>query len=79
MGDLPAFPPTRTLPLHVPSANCGITDTVGAMIGACLRRYGSVRLLILDSNNITGDAIVSLIRATSETRSVEDLKISNQA
>ena len=49
------------------------------MIGDCLRRNSSVRLLILDSNNITGDAIVALIRATSESRSVEDLKISNQA
>ena len=65
--------------MHVPSANCGITDTTAAMIGDCLRRNGSVRLLILDSNNITGDAIVSLIRATSVSRSVEDLKISNQA
>ena len=65
--------------MHLPSANCGITDTIGAMIADCLRRNGSIRLLILDSNNITGDAIVALIRATSESRSVEDLKISNQA
>ena len=59
-------------------ANCGITDTVGAMIADCLQRNDSIRLLILDSNNITGDAIVSLIRATSSTRSVEELKVSNQ-
>ena len=59
-------------------ANCGITDTVGSMISDCLRNNDSIRLLILDSNNITGDAIVSLIRATSTTRSVEELKVSNQ-
>ena len=59
-------------------ANCGITDTVGAMIADCLRRNDSVRLLILDSNNITGDTIVSLIKATSRSRSVEELKVSNQ-
>ena len=62
----------------VSAANCGITDTVGAMIADCLRRNDSIRLLILDSNNITGDAIVSLIKATSKSRSVEELKISNQ-
>ena len=51
-------------------ANCGITDSVGAMIADCLRSNDSIRLLILDSNNIIG--------ATSQTRSVEELKVSNQ-
>ena len=66
---------------HVSSvslANCNVTDTVGAMIADCLRCNKSIRLLTLDSNNITGDVIVALIKATSKSLSLEELKVSNQ-
>ena len=59
-------------------ANCNVTDTVGAMIADCLRCNKSIRLLTLDSNNITGDVIVALIKATSKSLSLEELKVSNQ-
>ena len=60
------------------ATNCDITDTVGAAIAECLERNKCLKYLTLDSNNISGDMLVKLIRATTNTKTLEELRCSNQ-
>ena len=66
---------------HVESlsaANCDITDTVGAMIAFSLQTNAALKFLTLDSNSLSGDAVIQIIRATSATQTLEELRVSGQ-
>eukprot|EP00095_Tigriopus_kingsejongensis_P010120 maker-scaffold75_size407189-snap-gene-0.12 protein:Tk10120 transcript:maker-scaffold75_size407189-snap-gene-0.12-mRNA-1 annotation:"tropomodulin-like isoform x2" len=60
------------------AANCDIFDSVGGIICDCLKENSNLKLLTLDSNSISGEMIVNLIRATSHKKTLEELRVSNQ-
>ena len=60
------------------ATNCDLTDTMGAAIASCLERNKALKYLTLDSNNISGDMLVKIIRATAQTKVLEELRCSNQ-
>ena len=60
------------------ATNCNLTDTVGESIVSCLERNRVLKYLTLDSNNISGDMLLKMIRATAQTRVLEELRCSNQ-
>eukprot|EP00094_Tigriopus_californicus_P007527 TCALIF_07247-PA protein Name:"Similar to Tmod2 Tropomodulin-2 (Mus musculus)" AED:0.05 eAED:0.05 QI:154/0.83/0.85/1/1/1/7/232/412 len=66
---------------HVESltaANCDISDTIAQLICECLHANQSLRFLTLDSNSISGEMILKLIQATSQRKTLEELRVSNQ-
>ena len=67
----------RTVEL-LTATNCDITDTVGNAIADCLDRNKCLKYLTLDSNNISGEMVVKLIKSTANTKTLEELRCSNQ-
>ena len=60
------------------ATNCDLTDTVGSAVASCLERNKSLKYLTLDSNNISGDMLVKIIRSTAQSKVLEELRCSNQ-
>ena len=62
----------------VTAANCDITDSIGHVIAKCLQSNKALKFLTLDSNSLSGDLVIQLIMATAPTKTLEELRVSNQ-
>ena len=62
----------------VTAANCDITDLIGQDIVKCLESNKAIKFLTLDSNSISGEVVIELIKATANTQTLEELRVSNQ-
>jgi len=60
------------------ASNCDLTDTVANAIADCLEQNRCLKFLTLDSNNIGGDMLVKIIKATAVQKILEELRCSNQ-
>ena len=62
----------------VTAANCDITDSIGHVIAKCLESNKTLKFLTLDSNSLSGELVIELITATAATKTLEELRVSNQ-
>lgn len=60
------------------AANCDITDSIVKLLCDTLETNTSIRQLNLESNSVTGDMVLNIIKSTGNTKCLEELKISNQ-
>jgi len=66
---------------HVESfsaANCDITDTVAQMISNCLENNQSIRQLNLESNSVSADMMINIIKSTMNSKTLEEFRVANQ-
>jgi len=60
------------------AANCDLTDSIVKLLCDTLESNSTIRQLNLESNSVTGDMVLNIIKATANTKGLEELKISNQ-
>lgn len=59
-------------------ANCDVTEGVAAHVAKALEVNSALKTLTLDSNSLSGETVVRLIKATAKTRTLEELRVTNQ-
>jgi len=60
------------------ACNCDMTDTIANFLCECLESNKTLRALNLESNSITADMVLSIIKSTANTKGLEELRVSNQ-
>lgn len=60
------------------AANCDVTDPICAMICSCLEKNQSIRQLNLESNSVSGDMMLNIIKSTVNTKTLEEFRVANQ-
>jgi len=62
----------------VQAANCSITDTIAQNICSCLEGNRTIRHLNLESNSVSAGMVLDIIKATTNTQGLEELKVASQ-
>jgi len=62
----------------ISAANCDITDSIIQLLCSCLENNSSIRSLNLESNSVSGDRVLDIIKSTSNTKGLEELKVAHQ-
>jgi len=60
------------------AANCNLTDTIVQQLCDCLESNKTIRSLNLESNSVSADMVLNIIKSTINTKGLEELKIANQ-
>jgi len=60
------------------ACNCDITDTIATLLCECLESNKTIRTLNLESNSITADMVINIIKSTANTKGLEELRVANQ-
>jgi len=60
------------------AANCNLTDTIVKLLCQTLESNTAIRQLNLESNSVTGGMVLNIIKATGNTKTLEELKVANQ-
>lgn len=60
------------------AANCDLTDPLIKLLCECLESNKTIRALNLESNSVSAEMIVNIIKATINTKGLEELRVANQ-
>jgi len=60
------------------AANCDLTDTIVKNLCDCLESNKTIRSLNLESNSVSSAMVLEIIKATINTKGLEELRIANQ-
>lgn len=60
------------------AANCDLTDAVASLLCSCLESNSTIRQLNLESNSVSGQMVLNIIKSTANTKGLEELRIANQ-
>lgn len=66
---------------HVESfsaANCDVTEPIAQMIASCLESNQSIRQLNLESNSVSADMMINIIKSTINSKTLEEFRVANQ-
>lgn len=66
---------------HVESfsaANCDVTDPIAEMIAQTLESNQSIRQLNLESNSVSADMMINIIKSTMNSKALEEFRVANQ-
>merc|ERR1719412_947371 len=52
----------------VSAANCDITDSIVQLLCSCLESNGTIRSVNLESNSVSGERVLDIIKASGNTK-----------
>jgi len=60
------------------AANCDLTDRIIQELCDCLESNKTIRALNLESNSVSSEMVLNIVKATINTKGLEELRVANQ-